>query len=218
MSDNRQNVEPPSVVLVTMTAAYATTLSTPDGPFSIVADTSGNVLASGWTGNIPDLVALIHASIRPELDDILQWSGEEMDVTLGEETVPPTIKETTPPTPQAEAILNSLRAAVAEYYDGNAAAPRRIPVRQRSGEFREHAWDVLRDVTPGEPMTYTEFAARAGRPAAVRAAASACAMNAAALFVPCHRIVRSDGSLGGFRYGLEVKASLLARESVSLLW
>lgn len=190
-----------------MTAAYATTLSTPDGPFSIIADTSGNVLASGWTGNIPDLVTLIHASIRPELDDIPHWPGEETSATSAQET--------TPPTPQAEAILNSLRAAVAEYYDGNAAAPRRIPVRQRSGEFREHAWDVLRDVTPGEPMTYTEFAARAGRPAAVRAAASACAMNAAALFVPCHRIVRSDGSLGGFRYGLEVKTSLLARESTS---
>ena len=62
---------------------------------------------------------------------------------------------------------------------------------------------VLRDVKPGEPVTYTEFAALAGRPAAVRAAAQACARNAAALFVPCHRVLRTDGTsadtAGGWR-------------------
>ena len=63
------------------------------------------------------------------------------------------------------------------------------------------------------PVTYTEFAALAGRPAAVRAAAQACARNAAALFVPCHRVLRTDGSLGGFRWGLPVKRWLLDHES-----
>jgi methylated-DNA-[protein]-cysteine S-methyltransferase len=63
-------------------------------------------------------------------------------------------------------------------------------------------------------VTYTEFAARAGRPAAVRAAAQACARNAAALFVPCHRVLRLDGSLGGFRWGLPVKRWLIDHESV----
>ncbi|MFT3943500.1 MAG: methylated-DNA--[protein]-cysteine S-methyltransferase [Ancrocorticia sp.] len=222
MSDNRQNVEASSAVLVTMTAAYATTLATPDGPFSIVADTSGNVLASGWTDNIPDLVALIHTSIRPEFGDIRHWLAEEPAAPTATEPVTPTTTEPTAPaakpaapTTEAAEILNPLRDAVVEYYDGDPTAPRRVPVRQHSGEFREHAWEILRDVAPGDPITYTEFAARAGRPAAVRAAASACAMNAAALFVPCHRIVRSDGSLGGFRYGLEVKTSLLAREGHS---
>jgi methylated-DNA-[protein]-cysteine S-methyltransferase len=88
-----------------------------------------------------------------------------------------------------------------------------VPVRQRSGPYRELAWDVLRGVEPGEKVTYAQYAARTGRPAAVRAAAGACAMNAAALFVPCHRVLRTDGSLGGFRYGLAVKESLLAREA-----
>ena len=74
---------------------------------------------------------------------------------------------------------------------------------------------MLREVKEGERLTYSEYAARAGRPAAVRAAAGACAMNAAALFVPCHRILRTDGTLGGFRYGLPIKESLLARESSS---
>ena len=63
-----------------------------------------------------------------------------------------------------------------------------VPVRQRSGAFLEHAWDVLRTVPAGAPVTYTEYAAKSGRPAAVRAAAAACARNAAALFVPCHRV------------------------------
>ena len=88
-----------------------------------------------------------------------------------------------------------------------------IVVRQRSGAFVEHAWDVLRTVEPGRPVTYTEYADLSGRPAAVRAAAMACARNAAALFVPCHRVLRLDGSLGGFRWGLAVKEWLLTHEA-----
>jgi methylated-DNA-[protein]-cysteine S-methyltransferase len=103
--------------------------------------------------------------------------------------------------------------AVRAYYRGELSAVDGVPVRQRSGAFLEHAWDVLRQVPPGGPVTYTEFAAKAGRPAAVRAAATACARNAAALFVPCHRVQRTDGTLGGFRWGLPVKRSLLDRES-----
>jgi methylated-DNA-[protein]-cysteine S-methyltransferase len=76
-----------------------------------------------------------------------------------------------------------------------------------------HAWGVLRTVEPGEPVTYTGYAALAGRPAAVRAAASACARNAAALFVPCHRVVRTGGGLGGFRWGTDVKRWLLDHEA-----
>ena len=75
------------------------------------------------------------------------------------------------------------------------------------------SWDVLRHVAAGRPITYTEFAARAGSPAAVRSAADACARNAVALFVPCHRVLRSDGTLGGFRYGLDLKQRLLEREA-----
>ena len=79
-------------------------------------------------------------------------------------------------------------------------------VRQRGGgAFLTHAWDVLRTVPAGAPVTYREFAALAGRPPAIRAAAQACARNAAALFVPCHRVLRTDGTLGGFRWGLPVK-------------
>ncbi|MQA25216.1 MAG: methylated-DNA--[protein]-cysteine S-methyltransferase, partial [Micromonosporaceae bacterium] len=91
--------------------------------------------------------------------------------------------------------------------------PAEIPVRQLGGKFLTAAWEVLRRVPPDAPVTYTEYAALAGRPAAVRAAAQACARNAAALYVPCHRVVRIGGALGGFRWGLPVKRWLLDHES-----
>jgi methylated-DNA-[protein]-cysteine S-methyltransferase len=109
--------------------------------------------------------------------------------------------------------LGAVGEAIVRYHDGDVAAIDGVPVRQRSGAFLEHAWDVLRTVPAGAPVTYTEYAAKAGRPAAVRAAASACARNAAALFVPCHRVLRSDGTLGGFRWGVTVKEQLLRHES-----
>jgi methylated-DNA-[protein]-cysteine S-methyltransferase len=97
--------------------------------------------------------------------------------------------------------------------DGDVAAIDEVPVEQRTGAaFLDHAWRTLRDVPGGEAVTYTEYAALAGRPAAVRAAAQACARNAAALFVPCHRVLRADGTLGGYRYGLRVKKWLLGHE------
>ncbi|GAA1842245.1 methylated-DNA--[protein]-cysteine S-methyltransferase [Pseudonocardia ailaonensis] len=158
-----------------------TTLDTADGPFTLVRDSDGAVLASGWTTDLGDLVPLVHSSIRPS-------TVEEGDGGAAAE-------------------------AVRAYYGGDLGAIDAVPVRQRSGEFLEHAWEVLRAVPAGVPVTYTEYATKAGRPVAVRAAASACARNAAALFVPCHRVLRLDGSLGGFRWGLPVKKSLLARES-----
>ncbi|MGV9725097.1 methylated-DNA--[protein]-cysteine S-methyltransferase [Nocardia beijingensis] len=108
--------------------------------------------------------------------------------------------------------LGEVTAAVAAYHDGDLTAIDPIPVRQHSGEFLVYAWEVLRAVPAGDPLTYTEFAARAGRPDATRAAANACARNAAALFVPCHRILRIGGALGGFRWGLPVKRWLLDHE------
>jgi methylated-DNA-[protein]-cysteine S-methyltransferase len=106
--------------------------------------------------------------------------------------------------------------AVAAYFDGDLAALDTVDVLQRSdGAFLGPAWETLRQVSPGAPITYTEYARRCGRPAAVRAAAQACARNAAALFVPCHRVLRSDGSLGGFRWGLDVKRTLIAHEAAS---
>ncbi|TDC47347.1 methylated-DNA--[protein]-cysteine S-methyltransferase [Micromonospora sp. KC207] len=112
------------------------------------------------------------------------------------------------------ADLGPVTAAVTAYLDGESTAIDPVPVQQHTGgAFQAHAWRVLREVEPGRPVTYTAYAALAGRPAAVRAAAAACARNAAALFVPCHRVLRTDGTLGGYRWGLDVKRWLLAHEA-----
>ncbi|MDQ0691680.1 methylated-DNA--[protein]-cysteine S-methyltransferase [Arthrobacter sp. W4I7] len=156
-------------------------MSTPDGPFTILAR-DGQVLSSGWTDKPGDLTGQIHPSLRP--------AAVELVTDLG-----------------------SVSAAVEAFYAGDPGPAMRVPVLQMSGPFRTHAWDVLRLVRPGSPVTYSEYAGLAGNPKAVRAAASACAFNAAALFVPCHRVIRTDGSLGGFRWGLPIKERLLAREA-----
>jgi methylated-DNA-[protein]-cysteine S-methyltransferase len=110
------------------------------------------------------------------------------------------------------ADLGAVTTAVRDYHRGEVSTVDDVPVRQRGGEFLQHSWQVLRDVPPGAPISYTDFAAKCGRPAAVRGATLACARNAAALFVPCHRVLRSDGTLGGFRWGLPVKRWLLDLE------
>lgn len=122
------------------------------------------------------------------------------------------IHPTLRPSSLVERPGGEVAAAVHAYYRGDLDAPARIEVRQRSGPFLQSAWAALREVPSGPPVTYSELAERAGNAAAIRAAAACCAQNAAALFVPCHRVVRSDGTLGGFRYGLEIKESLIDRE------
>ncbi|MEU2611599.1 methylated-DNA--[protein]-cysteine S-methyltransferase [Micromonospora sp. NPDC007271] len=111
------------------------------------------------------------------------------------------------------ADLGPVSAAVRAYLEGDLTAIDSVPVEQHTGgAFLADAWQVLREVKPGAPVTYTGFAELAGRPAAVRAAAAACARNAIALFVPCHRVLRTDGTLGGYRWGLDVKRWLLGHE------
>lgn len=118
---------------------------------------------------------------------------------------------------QQRSDLGAVSEAVRAYHDGDLAAIDDVAVRQHSGEFLTRAWQVLRTIPAGEPATYTEFATLAGNPKATRAAANACARNAAALFVPCHRVLRSGtGSaaarVGGFRWGSDLKRWLLRHE------
>ncbi|MDY6055738.1 methylated-DNA--[protein]-cysteine S-methyltransferase [Micrococcus sp.] len=103
--------------------------------------------------------------------------------------------------------------AFAAYAGGDLRALDRLTVAQPGTAFRQAAWRALRGVAPGAPVTYTELAARAGSPAAVRAAGGACAANLAAVVVPCHRVVPAGGGVGRYLYGPEAKAALLAHEA-----
>lgn len=87
-----------------------------------------------------------------------------------------------------------------------------LPLDIRGTAFQQRVWQALRDIPAGEKASYAEVAAKIGRPRAVRAVAQACAANNLAVVVPCHRVVRSDGSLSGYRWGSERKAALLERE------
>ncbi len=137
------------------------------------------------------------------------WTAAPVDLVP---LVHPSLRPDTAPAP---ADLGTVGEAVRAYLAGELTALDTVPVRQASGPFLTHAWQVLRGIAPGAPVTYTRYAELSGRPLAVRAAANACARNAAALFVPCHRVLRTDGSLGGFRWGLAVKRWLLDHESAA---
>lgn len=87
-----------------------------------------------------------------------------------------------------------------------------IPLDVKGTAFQEAVWAELRKIPPGETRSYAQIAAAAGNPKAVRAAGSANGANCVAVLIPCHRVVRSDGSLGGYAYGTEIKRTLLDRE------
>ncbi len=90
--------------------------------------------------------------------------------------------------------------------------PADVPLDIRGTLFQRAVWAALTKIPLGSTASYSEIALRIGRPAAVRAVAGACAANHLAVVIPCHRVVRSDGALSGYRWGLERKRALLARE------
>jgi AraC family transcriptional regulator, regulatory protein of adaptative response / methylated-DNA-[protein]-cysteine methyltransferase len=88
-----------------------------------------------------------------------------------------------------------------------------LPLDIRGTAFQEQVWQALRAIPPGRTATYAEIARAVGRPKAVRAVASACAANPLAVAIPCHRVVRTDGDVSGYRWGVERKRALIAREA-----
>jgi methylated-DNA-[protein]-cysteine S-methyltransferase len=101
---------------------------------------------------------------------------------------------------------------ISDYFDGDLDALNGIQVRQDGAGFSQSAWKAMRKVKAGKVLSYSDLADRAGSPAAVRAAGSACAKNAIVLVVPCHRIVKTGGALGNYAYGLVKKEWLLRHE------
>jgi methylated-DNA-[protein]-cysteine S-methyltransferase len=161
------------------------TVATPPGPFTVVVTTDSD-------GR-----------------DVVLASGWTAD--LGD--LLPVIHSTLRPVSSLRVDDLPVLDVVEKFFAGDVTAIDDVAVSQRSGPFLTEAWQVLRTVPAGHPDSYAAFAARCGRPAAVRAAANACARNAAALFVPCHRVLGSDGGLGGFRWGTPVKRWLLDHEA-----
>ena len=155
---------------------YTATIPTPPGPFTIVASDEA-VLASGWTDDPERLRAMIGARAAP---------GRRADA-----------KRDLGPFTQAVAGVRRRRP------DGDRRDPRQ---RRLDAVPRARVGASCALIPAGAPETYGQLAARCESPSAVRAAGTACGRNPAALFVPCHRIVRTGGGLGGFGYGLPSSA------------
>ena len=88
-----------------------------------------------------------------------------------------------------------------------------LPLDVRGTAFQQRVWQALREIPPGETVSYAEIARRIGAPKAVRAVGAACGANAIAVAIPCHRVVRTDGGLSGYRWGVERKRALLDKEA-----
>ena len=90
-----------------------------------------------------------------------------------------------------------------------------LPLDVRGTAFQRRVWQALREIPVGSTASYSEIAARIGAPGAARAVAQACASNPVAVAIPCHRVVRIDGSLSGYRWSVDRKRTLLERESAA---
>ena len=111
----------------------------------------------------------------------------------------------------ADEAFSALAAQLVRLIDAPAESLE-LPIDVSGTAFQQAVWAALRAIPPGETRTYGEIAAAIGRPGAVRAAGTACGDNVLAVLIPCHRVLRSDGSLGGYAYGVERKKKLLERE------
>ena len=116
--------------------------------------------------------------------------------------------ELVPGDPRADEYLRQVVA----FIDGASGEPD-VPLDIRGTAFQQRVWAALRAIAPGMTVTYAEVARRLGAPSAVRAVAGACGANALAVVIPCHRGVRSDGALSGYRWGVARKQALIAREA-----
>lgn len=162
------------------------TLATPDGPFTLIENAEGAVVAAGWTDDLEAVAARAGLAVRDlSAGDVIAGSCRASE-------------------------------AVEAFYSGDVTAPARVEVAQRGTAFQAAVWTALRAIPAGQVLRYGELAARLGSPGASRAVGAACGRNAVALFVPCHRVVGASGSLTGFAWGVEVKRSLLAAERVLL--
>lgn len=88
-----------------------------------------------------------------------------------------------------------------------------LPLDIRGTAFQQRVWQALQAIPVGETVSYADIARRIGAPKAVRAVAGACAANVLAVAIPCHRVVRNDGALSGYRWGVERKKALLEKEA-----
>lgn len=164
----------------------------------------------------------IHYALRNTTLGLLCMAATEKGVCFVEfgESEKSLVEALTAEFPQADLRLSPARqapeldewvSALDDYLAARSPRPD-LPLDIRGTSFQQSVWTFLVNSREGKVMTYSEVAEGIGRPKAVRAVASACGKNRIGILVPCHRVLRGDGGLGGFRWGLERKKALLAAE------
>jgi methylated-DNA-[protein]-cysteine S-methyltransferase len=165
----------------------ATVLDTPAGPLSLLTK-ADTLVAAGFTGDPSQMFARLHPSVA-----------------------------TAPLAAARPEDLPWLVKPVRDYFDGDPAALDALPVRQPGTAGRQRLWARMRAIPAGTTLSYAQLADEVGLPpGAARAAGAACAANLIAPMVPCHRVLRTDGSLGGYYYGLPCKRWLLRHEGAPI--
>lgn len=102
---------------------------------------------------------------------------------------------------------------VENYFDGDLTSLNGISVRQPGSDFSQNVWKAMRKIPAGKTWSYGDLARKIGSPAAMRAVGTVCGKNLIAPIIPCHRVVKSDGAIGQYGYGVEVKEFLLRHEN-----
>lgn len=140
----------------------------------------------------------------------LQFGDHEADLTGKLRAEFPSV-QLNPWLPGSEPLFDPYRRALDGFFEGKASFET-VPLDWKGTDFQTAVWRFLKTIPRGKTVSYSDVAAAIGRPQAVRAVGSACGRNTLALAVPCHRVVRGDGQLGGYRWGLERKQRLLETE------
>ena len=115
--------------------------------------------------------------------------------------------------PGTNQLLEQAVDAVKQYFEGNFEPVASFPIWQQGTPFRHQVWSTLRQTKAGQRLSYSQLADASGFPGATRAAATTCAVNSVGLFIPCHRVIRADGSIGKFGWNQQVKVDLLEHEA-----
>ena len=162
------------------------TLETPLGPVYLAFSATGLKELSFAEGNVP------FPSASPDFTPETELKGE-------------TLK-----------IWRQVVKALEDYFGGKPASFEDLPLDLEGSPFHLRVWQELQKIPPGETISYQEMARRLGNPQASRAVGQACGANPIPLIIPCHRVIASNGALGGFSSGLERKRWLLAHEKANL--
>jgi AraC family transcriptional regulator of adaptative response/methylated-DNA-[protein]-cysteine methyltransferase len=158
--------------------------------FAIVDSPLGHLLVAATSQGI---CRISIGSRKRELSEDLAREFPRAEILRDERTI----------TPLAKKVIGLLEGRIPH---------RDLPLDVRATAFQWQVWQLLTEIPRGETRSYGEVAETLGRPTAARAVARACASNPVALVIPCHRVVAADGSLGGYRWGVEKKKKILERE------